>query len=151
MKHLTRAHQRYARSRVSSESCAANGRKGAAATIRKHGFPVFFEGWRRWRNANPSKPELLLIGILSSLGIASLRNWQIADSFLTLDFYLPETGQGIEVHGRIHSTLKQQERAANDARKRELLAVQGIDTLWIGEDELRDVAELIQAIKRFLA
>src|SRR5262249_60274342 len=89
-KHLTRDHQRPARSKVSSCSCARNGRLGAKATIAKHGFRKFFESWRKWKLAHPSQPELVLIGILKRLNVAYEREWQLQPSFLTLDFYLPK-------------------------------------------------------------
>lgn len=41
--HFTPEHQRYARSRVSSDSCARNGAKGARATIAKYGEEFLFE------------------------------------------------------------------------------------------------------------
>jgi very-short-patch-repair endonuclease len=148
--HFTPEHQRKARAAVSSESCARNGRLGALATIRKHGFECFFKGWRAWKLQHPSRPELLIIGILSTLKINSEREWQIPGSFLTLDFYLSEFHKAIEVHGRIHSTLKKQQREENDARKRELLKQLGIECLWVEESELRDVMSLAAKIQRFV-
>jgi len=129
-KHLTNEHQRRARSKVSSSSCARNGSLGAKATISKHGFGKFFAAWRKWKLAHPSKPELAIIGILDSLNVTCEREWQLQPSFLTLDFYLPEIRAGIEFHGRIHGQLKQEKREENDAKKHELLVAAGIETLW---------------------
>jgi very-short-patch-repair endonuclease len=149
-KHLTRDHQRRARSKVSSISCARNGSLGAKATIAKHGFGKFFESWRKWKLEHPSQPELVLIGILNRLNVAYEREWQLQPSFLTLDFYLPATHVGIEFHGRIHGQLKQEQREANDAKKRVLLANAGIETFWIDHTEMDDVAALIEKIRAFV-
>src|SRR5215510_2775108 len=105
-KHLTREHQRRARSKVSSISCARNGSLGAKATIAKHGFGKFFESWRKWKLEHPSQPELVIIDILDGLNVAYEREWQLQPSFLTLDFYLPKICAGIEFQGRIHGQLK---------------------------------------------
>src|SRR5262249_40240568 len=107
-KHLTSEHQRMARSKVSSSSCARNGSLGAKATIAKHGFGKFFAAWRAWKLEHPSQPELVLIGILNKLNVAYESEWQLQPSFLTLDFYLTEIHAGIEFHGRIHGQLKQE-------------------------------------------
>ncbi len=149
--HFTREHQRKARRAVSSEACSRNGRLGAQATIAKYGFERFFEAWRAWKLAHPSQPELLLIGILSRLKEKFEREWRIEPSFLTLDFYFQDLRKGIEFHGRIHGQLKQQQREANDARKRELLALSGIECLWIEHTEMDDVPALARKIERFLA
>jgi len=135
-KHLTSEHQRRARSKVSSISCARNGSLGAKATIAKHGYEKFFAAWRKWKLEHPSQPELVLIGILNRLNVDYEREWQLQPSFLTLDFYLKEICAGIEFHGSIHGQLKQEQREQNDAKKRELLADAGIETLWIEHYEL---------------
>jgi very-short-patch-repair endonuclease len=149
--HLTSAHQRYARSKVSREACARNGRLGAQATIERHGRQFFFDQWRRWKLDNPSQPEMLIIGILSTLRIEFEREWQIISSFFTLDFYLPALNKGIEIHGKIHQTLKQEVRANNDITKRELLTQAGIDCLWLTHADLEDVPRLIEKIKSFIS
>jgi hypothetical protein len=75
-KHLTSEHQRRARSKDSSSSCARNGSLGAKATIAKHGFGKFFESWRKWKLAHPSQPEIVIIGILNRLNVVYEREWQ---------------------------------------------------------------------------
>jgi len=149
-KHLTRDHQRRARSKVSSSSCARNGSLGAKATIAKHGFGKFFESWRKWKLAHPSKPELEIIDIFDGLNVTYEREWQLQPSFLTLDFYMPSLRKGIEFHGRIHGQLKQEQREANDAKKRELLASAGIETLWIDHTEMNDIEALTDKIRAFV-
>src|SRR5262249_22254845 len=149
-KHLTREHQRRARSIVSSSSCARNGSLGAKATIAKHGFGKFFAAWRAWKLEHPSKPELVIIGILARLNVTYEREWQLQPSFLTLDFYLPAARVGIEFHGRIHGQLKQEQREQNDAKKRELLASAGIETLWIDHTEMNDIEALTDKIREFV-
>ena len=150
-KHLTREHQRMARSKVSSASCARNGSKGARATIKKYGFEKFFVAWRKWKIEHPSGPELVIIGILNDLAVTFEREWQLHPSFLTLDFYFPGLLRGIEFHGRIHGQLKQQQRESNDAKKRELLEQSGIECLWIEHTEMDDPAALAEKIEQFLA
>jgi very-short-patch-repair endonuclease len=148
--HFTREHQRKARRSVSSESCARNGRLGARATIQKHGFAKFFESWRKWKLAHPSKPEKVIISILDDLNLAFDREWRLQPSFLTLDFYFESRRKGIEFHGRIHGQLKQEQREENDAKKRELLAQAGIECLWIEHTEMDERAALARKIRAFL-
>jgi very-short-patch-repair endonuclease len=149
-KHFTREHQQKARRRVSRESCARNGSLGAKATIAKHGYGKFFAAWRKWKLEHPSKPELVIIGILARLNVAYEREWQLQPSFLTLDFYFPALRAGIEFHGRIHGQLKQEQREANDAKKRDLLAAVGIECLWIDHSEMANLDALIEKIRAFL-
>jgi len=150
-KHFTPEHQRMARSKVSSASCARNGSKGARATIAKHGFARFFEHWRKWKLEHPSQPERAIIGILERLAVPYEREWRLEPSYLTLDFYCAQLGKGLEFHGRIHGQLKQQQREANDAKKRALLSKLGIETLWIEHTEMKDVKALAEKIERFLS
>jgi hypothetical protein len=108
--HFTPEFQRWARSQVSSESCAKNGAKGFKATVQKHGHEPAFQGVRRWRLNKPSSNELRMIGILARLGIAYEREYRLGTSLYTLDFYLPATGQAIEVNSRIHTQLDVEKR-----------------------------------------
>ncbi len=147
--HFTRDHQRYARSKVSSDACARNGRLGAQATIAKYGQRFLFERWRAWKLENPSKPEMILIGILSTLRIRFLREWQIGETFFTVDFYLPTLNKGIEFHGRVHQALEQEQRKARDVKKLELLERIGVDTLWLDQTDLESVPALIAKIINF--
>lgn len=150
-KAFTREYQRSIRKKLSSEAAARNGAKGAAVTIERHGQAMLFEKSRQHRLKNPSKPELLMIGILSTLKIEFEREYQPGDQFLYLDFYLPEHHKAIEVHGRIHKMVNVEERQRNDERKRELLAELGIECLWIGHEELADVEALVGKIRKFVA
>jgi len=149
--HLTREHQRKARRSVSSESCARNGRLGARATIAKHGFERFFESWRKWKLAHPSKPEQNIIAILDDFGLAYEREWRLEPSYLTLDFYFESQRKGIEFHGRIHGQLKQEQREENDAKKRDLFAQAGIECLWIEHTEMDNAPALARKIQAFLS
>src|SRR5262245_61761407 len=74
-KQFTCASQRAARRKVSSESCRRNGAKGAARTIELHGYKALFEGARRKRLANPSPNELVMIGLLKTLGLKNRREY----------------------------------------------------------------------------
>ena len=51
------AFQRELRSRVSSESCAANGRKGFKATVAKFGRDFGLNVLAAWRRAHPTALE----------------------------------------------------------------------------------------------
>jgi hypothetical protein len=148
--HFTREHQRMARHKVSSESCARNGTKGAAATRAKYGERFLFMKWRQWKLDNPSRPELLIIGILARLNLRVEREFQLAPSFQTLDFYFPDCNKGLEFHGRIHTRLNREQREACDVRKRELLASAGIETLWVEHSELENVPVLARKIEDFV-
>jgi hypothetical protein len=141
---------RAARRKVSSASCARNGAKGARATIAKHGFDFFFERWRAWKLQKPSGPERQMIDILDALEARYERDWRIGESYFTLDFYLPDLGRGVEVHGRIHKTLEVDRRAKNDARKRALLKDLGIEALWINDQDLEDADALAAKVRDFI-
>lgn len=142
--------QRRARRAVSSEACASNGRKGAQVTISKHGMESVFKHWQRWKRDNPSMPELLMIGVLATLKVKFDREWQIGETFQTLDFYLPELRLGVEVQGRIHQMIDVEKRAARDVVKRASLAKLNIRTLWVDYTEFENMAALITRIIEFL-
>src|SRR5438094_440530 len=86
---FTSVSQRHARRYLTSEQAAANGRRGAQATISRYGPAFLFEKCRQYRLANPSRLELQMIGILSRMGINCSREHRIGASLFTLDFYLP--------------------------------------------------------------
>src|SRR5262249_20122625 len=86
---FTPEYQRAARRKVSSESCRRNGAKGARRTIELHGYKALFEGCRRKRLAKPSPCELVMIGLLKTLGLHFKREYWLGDTLYTLDFYLP--------------------------------------------------------------
>jgi len=66
---FTPVSQRAARRNLSSEQAAANGSKGAQRTIELHGYKALFEGSRRKRLANPSPNELVMMGLLKTIGL----------------------------------------------------------------------------------
>jgi very-short-patch-repair endonuclease len=149
--HFTPEFQGWARRHVSSTACAINGSKGFIATLKKHGPDVAFNGARRWRLDHPSSNELRMIGILSRLRIAYEREYGLGDSHYTVDFYLPETPQAIEVDSRIHDQFDAEKRRLRAVRKRMLLAERGIDLLTIWDKELaRDAGAVIRKIQRFV-
>lgn len=148
--HFTPEFQRWARGHVSSESCRINGAKGFRATSAKHGPDVAFHGARQWRLDHPSSNELRMIGILSRLGIAYEREWQIRETLYTVDFYLPTTRQAIEVDSRIHEQFEREKRRRRAARKRKLLKERGIKWLTIWDKDLRDVDAVIRKVQRFV-
>jgi len=149
--HFTREFQRWARSHVSSESCAKNGARGFVATLAKHGPDVAFSGARKWRLSHPSSNELLMIGILSRLGIRYEREHRVGDTLYTVDFYLTDTNQAIEVDSRIHEQFDIEKRRQRKTRKRKLLADHHIPCLSVLDTELtRDVDVVIRKVRRFV-
>src|SRR5262245_14731239 len=66
---FTPVSQRAARRNLSSEQAAAKGSKGAQRTIELHGYKAHFEGSRRKRLANPSPNELVMMGLLKTIGL----------------------------------------------------------------------------------
>lgn len=150
-KQFTPASQRAARRKVSAASCAANGAKGAQATLARHGYEMLFERARQYRLKHPSQNELLLIGVLAQLQVANEREWKIGDTFFTSDFYLPTQHKVIEVRGRVHQLFDAEKRARRTEHKMALLASLEIPALWIEEEELADLAAVIAKIRTFLA
>jgi hypothetical protein len=149
--HFTPEFQRWARSHVRRESCAINGAKGFSATLAKHGPDVAFNGARQWRLENPSGNERLMIGILSRLGVAYEREYRLGDSHYTIDFYLPETCQAIEVDSRIHEQFDPEKRRRQAACKRRLLRDRAIGCLTVRDKELMGDADgVIRKVQRFI-
>lgn len=152
-KHLTREHQQYARSHVKRRNLRIAGRRGAARTRELYGDDFFFNAWRKWKLTMVSEPERIVIGLLGLLKLRCdqdyIREHRLRPSLLSLDFYFDHLNKGIEVHGKIHSTLKRKERQANDKRKRALCAEQGIEVLWIRHRELNNVPKLFQKLQSF--
>ena len=109
-KHFTREYQLHARSKVSSESCSRNGAKGAKVTIERYVVDALFKRWQAWKLANPSRPERLMIDLLTGLKIEFEREKRIGDSLYSMDFYLTDTRQPIEVNSQIHSIPAANER-----------------------------------------
>lgn len=149
--HFTPAFQRWARSHVSSESCAKNGAKGYIATAKKHGPDFAFKAARQWRLDHPSGNEVLMIGVLSRLKIEYEREHPLSETQYMVDFYLPATNQVIEVHSRIHEQFDVEKRRRRDACKRKLLRDLQIPCLFVWDTELtRDVEVVIRKVKRFV-
>jgi very-short-patch-repair endonuclease len=147
--HFTREFQQAARRKVSSESCAANGRKGYRATMLRHGQEPAFKAARQHRLATPSQPELTMIGILSTLGLECEREFRLGDSFYTVDFKLTHSNKVIEVHGKVHRTLDVEKRAHIDAKKRELMMQAGLEWIYVTDIELLDVAAVSARIANY--
>ncbi len=149
-KSFTRAYQRKARSCVKRKNLQRNGVKSARIVIERYGHEKLFEACRSYRLNKPSQPELLMMGILSTLKLEFEREWRIASSFYTVDFKLSYFNKSIAVHGNIHDAFNQDKRAFNEARKLSLLSEQEIECLIITERELRDVPAVIEKIKAFV-
>jgi very-short-patch-repair endonuclease len=139
-KQFTSSSQRHARKRLSSEKAAANGKKGAQRTIELHGYQALFEGCRRKRLANPSKTELVMMGLLKTLRMRFEREYVLGETLFTLDFYLAEYALGIEVDGSIHDPGKpdQAKRIQHAERKEALCRVMKIKLIRIHHTELAD-------------
>ena len=152
-KHFTREHQQYARSKVSSESCSINGAKGARATIERHGVDALFKRWQAWKLANPSRPERLMIDLLTRLEIKFEREKRIGDSLYSMDFYLTDNHQAIEVNSQIHTRLNADKRKRQAATKRDLLKRYRIPCLFVWDVELfqEDLSPVIRKIEDFIA
>jgi very-short-patch-repair endonuclease len=152
-KHFTREYQQHARSRVSSESCSRNGAKGAKVTIERYGVDALFNRWQAWKLANPSRPERSMIDLLTRLEIKFEREKRIGDSLYSIDFYLTETHQAIEVNSQIHTRLNTERRKRQAATKRELLNRHRIPCLFVWDVELlqEDLSPVIRKIEDFIA
>jgi very-short-patch-repair endonuclease len=149
--HFTPEFQRWARSHVSSASCAKNGAKGFSATLAKHGPDPAFNGARQWRLNHPSSNELLMMGILARLGVTYEREYRLGNSLYTIDFFLHATGQAIEVNSRIHTQLNVEKRKRQAAQKRKLMRDLRIPCLVIWDTELtRDADAVIRKVRRFV-
>jgi hypothetical protein len=152
-KHFTREYLQHARSRVSSESCSRNGAKGAKVTIERYGVDALFNRWQAWKLANPSRPERLMIDLLTRLKIEFERERQIGDSLYSMDSYLPDTLQAIEVNSQIHTRLNAEKRKRQAANKRELLKQHSIPCLFVWDVDLfqEDLSSVIRKIEDFIA
>lgn len=150
---FTSASQRHARRHLSSAQAAANGRAGARVTLARFGAAFLFDQCRRWRLDHPSRLEQLMIGILSRLGVGYEREYRVADSLLTLDFYLTDLQCAIEVDGSIHDPGKPSyhQRLINDERKRALCAELGLPVLRLHHSAFEDLAHVIQRVQQFIA
>jgi hypothetical protein len=148
--HLTRSHQRYARSHVRRESLVAAGKRGAAVTRAKYGDDFLLQRLRVYRIEHPSFPELVMIGILTRLGAEYEREWRIGDSLYCADFYLPALRKAIDVHGAIHRRLEREARLIHDERKARLCAAASVDLLIIEESDFDQGEALIERVRNFL-
>jgi very-short-patch-repair endonuclease len=148
---FTPAYQRAARRKVSREACQRNGRKGAARTIEVHGYAALFEGSRRKRLANPSRCELVMMGLLKTLDLFFVREHQLGETLFTLDFYLPKFRLGIEVDGSIHDAGKpdQAKRVQWAEQKEALCRAMRITLIRVHHTELAgdDLSAVINKIQ----
>jgi very-short-patch-repair endonuclease len=154
-KQFTSASQRSARKHLSPEKAAENGRRGAARTIELHGYKALFDGCRRKRLANPTPTELVMMGLLKTLGLKYRREHQLGETLFTLDFYLAKFRLGIEVDGSIHDAGKPGEakRIQHAERKDALCQAMKIKLIRIhhselADDDLSDVINKIAGVTR---
>ena len=149
---FTSVSQRHARRYLTSEQAAANGRRGAQATISRYGPAFLFEKCRQYRLANPSRLELQMIGILSRMGINCSREYRIGESLFTLDFYLPDYGCGLEINGSIHDPGKPDYhlRLINEAQKRSLCAELDIPVLHLHHSEFGELRQVVAQVQQFI-
>jgi very-short-patch-repair endonuclease len=152
-KQFTPASQRAARRHLTSEQAAANGRRGAQATIALYGELFFFEKWRNWKLDHPSRLEVLMIDILSRLKINYEREHRLADSLLTLDFFIPDLNCAIEINGSIHDPGKPgyAQRLRNEQRKAALCGELGIPVLRLHHTDFQQLAQVIERVQQFIA
>ncbi len=78
---------------------------------------------------------------------------RIGDSLYSMDFYLTETRQAIEVNSRLHTRLDAEKRKRQAATKRELLKQSRIPCLFVWDVELShdDLSPVIRKIEDFIA
>ncbi len=154
-------YQREIRARVSSEACRANGAKGAAATLARHGYAALHAKVVAYRLAHPSEPERRMIAILDDLGYHYEREYSPfndeAHRFLTVDFFLRgfgKFGKAIEVNGKVHSgeTLFNPDGRRPRAEAEKLAAIRqaGIPVLVIEARELVDGERVASRVRQFL-
>jgi very-short-patch-repair endonuclease len=150
-KAFTPAYQRAARRKVSRESLQRNGKKGAEKTIALHGYKALFEGCRRSRLANPSKMELVMMGLLKTLRMRFEREYVLGETLFTLDFFVAERSLGIEVDGSIHDPGEpdQAKRIQHAERKEAICRYMGIKLIRIHHTELAgdDLSVVINKIQ----
>jgi very-short-patch-repair endonuclease len=92
-----------------------------------------------------------MIGILSRIGIRYEREYRVGNTHYTVDFYLTDTNQAIEVDSRIHKQFEAEKRRQRKARKRKLLADLNIPCLSVWDTELtRGVDAVIRKVRRFV-
>jgi len=113
---------------------------------------ALFKRWQAWKLANPSRPERLMIDLLTGLKIEFEREKRIGDSLYSMDFYLTDTRQAIEVNSQIHTRLNAEKRKRQAAAKRELLKQHSIPCLFVWDVELfqEDLSSVIRKIEDFI-
>lgn len=147
--------QRELRSRVSSESCSANGKKGFLATAAKYGrdFAVrMAAAWRRSRE--PTDLESQVEAWLDEFQVRYERDAPVGGYFA--DYLLRDFSLVVEVDGHVWHTnhrLHGQDRVSHDKRKDKVLRRQGYTVLRLPESAIRDGSakdDLDRAITRQL-
>jgi very-short-patch-repair endonuclease len=150
-------YQRAIRAKVSAESCARNGAKGARVTIERHGYEALHGHVVRYRLAHPSRPEQQVMAILDRLGgVAYEREAAplVDRPFLTVDFFLAGLDAVIEVNGHVHDGDPLFDpggrRAEAEAARLQALHDAGLRVLVVDHRELREEQEVEQRIRAFL-
>lgn len=147
--------QRELRSRVSSESCSANGKKGFLATAAKYGrdFAVrMAAAWRRSRE--PTDLESKVEAWLDEFQVHYERDAPVGGYFA--DYLLRDFNLIVEVDGYVWHTnhcLHGQDRVSHDRRKDKALTRCGYNVLRLPEHAIRNGSaedDLDRAITRQL-
>jgi len=130
------------------------GHKGAMAFIEKYGYPKLYRLARDWRLGHPSRYERQMMAMLDEMAVRYEREVELLgeQTFVSVDFYLPDTGHVIEINGKVHydplfdHPNYPNTRQANDVRRMERLRKAGYAVLVLDyremgvkrQDELRD-------------
>lgn len=143
-KQFTSDYQRWARSHVSSDSCRANGRKGAIATLQRHGKAHLIKQMIDYRLAHPSDLEKQVQGILDGLGADYQREVQIDlpnGQPAVVDFWLDSCNLIIEVDGQVHDLWRDHD---HDMARIDGLWSAGYSILWLNWKDRGQIAGQIQ-------
>lgn len=154
-------YQREIRGHVSSAACRANGAKGAAATLERHGYEFLHRKVVEYRLAHPSQPEQQMMAVLDGLGYTYEREFhpfsEGPHQYATLDFFLQgfgRLGKGILVNGKVHDGSPlfnpDGQRPAREAERLAAIQDAGIPALVIDAADLADPERVAQQVRRFL-
>ncbi len=119
--------------------------------MERHGLGYMLEMARQHRLRNPTRLELQMIGVLGALKLAYEREFVVCKTrMMTVDFMLPACNLAIEVHGGMHDQGKPdyRRRLQNDTDKRALLDAQNRRVLTLHHSEFKDLAGVIERVKR---
>jgi hypothetical protein len=157
-------YQRWVRSRASYEVCAANGYKGAMATIQRHGFGHLYRLMvKHQKEAPPSRPVQFVMDILADLDPPMIeeldyeREWEPlgSDVCVSVDLGLFFLKKAIEVNGKPHSDPffgDQERRHQNQLAKIAKLEIGGILCLVLDYTELTNANRdcVLSQIREFI-